>query len=406
MRTHVVERRRIPGGRFSGELLNGAQISTGALHLIPHGRRGPLARALRELGIRQSIIQSDVLFSVWSPHRHVTCTRHHHLFTRVLAPREFPTATRMLFLLKRDRAFPGTVDEWLRVHRIHGLMVDLVRAGVDFALSVRLDQLPYRDFRAVVVSFYKLGGPGLPRGGSRALADQLLDHVEQAGATVRMHTEVTAVERHPDGQAWLVHCRDRDSGQLLEIRARDVVGTAGDDAPGPYAPARDARPLGDGPACGFKIQLLLPFSIVPHNGVMLCIGTRRLSGLAQVTNADRSLAPPGQHLVNTFHTCRADADPAVERREALRDVAAIAGRDIDDSWILSSAIYRGVWPVNRRTQGHEMSQQIAPGFLLAGDACKPTGAIMVEAAAQSAVEAARRLNDGRRAAPRGREPGP
>ncbi|HZV49938.1 MAG TPA: FAD-dependent oxidoreductase [Candidatus Dormibacteraeota bacterium] len=399
LRTLVVERRRIPGGRFSGELVEGAQLSTGALHLIPHGSRGPLARALRELGIDQPIVDSSVICSVWSPRGHVICTRPHHLFTRVLPRREVLTALRFFFHLLRDRDSPDSVEEWLRRRRIRGTMHELIRCCVDFALSLPLDRLAWRDFRAVFGSFWRHGGPGLPRGGCRALADRLLDHVREAGAGVLLHTEVEAVEPLAGGgpARWRVRCRDRDRGTAIEVRAGQVVGTAGGDTPG--SPLGEGRGRSADPACGFKVQLLLPFSLVQHDGVMFCIGTRRLSGLAQLSNADPSLAPPGRHLVNTFHACAPDADPRVERREALRDLAAIAGREVDESWVLSAAIYRSTWPVNRRGQGRELPSLVGPGFFLAGDACKPPGLIMVEAAAESARQVALRLGESR-------DPGP
>jgi phytoene dehydrogenase-like protein len=389
LRTLVVERRRIPGGRFSGELVEGAQLSTGALHLIPHGSRGPLARALRELGIEQPIVDSSVICSVWSPRGHIVCTRPHHLFTRVLPLREVPIALRFFFHLLHDRNSADSVEEWLRRRRVHGTMAELIRCCVDFALSLSLDQLAWRDFRAIVGSFWRHGGPGLPLGGCRALADRLLDHVRAAGAEVLLHTEVEAIEPLADGSlpSWLVRCRDRGQGTTRVIRTGQVVGTAGQDTPGLLK--RGRRP--DDLACGFKLQLLLPFSLVPHNGVMFCTGTRRLSGLAQLSNADPSLAPPGKHLVNTFHACSADADPVLERREALHDLAMIAGREIEESWVLSAAIYRSTWPVNRRAQGRELSPVASPGFFLAGDACKPPGLIMVEGAAESARQVALRL---------------
>ncbi|HLH68414.1 MAG TPA: FAD-dependent oxidoreductase [Candidatus Dormibacteraeota bacterium] len=392
LRTLVVERRRIPGGRFSGELVEGAQLSTGALHLIPHGSRGPLARALRELGIEQPIVDSSVICSVWSPRGHVICTRPYHLFTRVLPFREVPTALRFFFHLLRDRRSAGSVEEWLRRRRIQGTMAELVRCCVDFALSLPLDRLAWRDFRAIVGSFWRHGGPGLPRGGCRALADRLCDHVRAAGVDVLLHTEVEAVEPlvGDSSPGWLVRCRDRGRGTITVVRAGQVVGTAGQDTPGLPEGGRGAGEL----ACGFKLQLLLPFSLVPHDGVMFCIGTRRLSGLAQLTNADPSLAPPGRHLVNTFHACPPDADPALERREALSDLATIAGREIEESWVLSAAIYRSAWPVNRRAQGRELSAVAGPGFFLAGDACKPPGLIMVEGAAESARQVALRLRAG------------
>lgn len=166
--------------------------------------------------------------------------------------------------------------------------------------------------------------------------------------------------------------------------------------------ALEALPAGlpePDPACGFKLQLLLPFSLVPHRGVMFCAGTRRLTGLVQPSNADPSLAPPGWHLVNSFHACAPDADPRVERREALADLTRIAGRSIDAGWVLQASLYRSSWPVNRRRQGRELPERLDDCYL-AGDACKPAGLIMVEAAAESARRTAALLQEAQEARPK------
>ena len=48
-----------PGGRFTNRIYKGFSLSTGALHMIPHGSRGPLAEALRRYGVRVEIVDSE-----------------------------------------------------------------------------------------------------------------------------------------------------------------------------------------------------------------------------------------------------------------------------------------------------------------------------------------------------------
>jgi len=386
----VIERRRIPGGRFSGELVAGAQISTGALHVIPHGSRGPLSQALAELGIDQPIIDSEVVCSVWSPQGHVIWAKPHQFFTRVLPLSELLKAIRLYIHLKSDRDFEGTVEDWMRMRRMDGRIYQLLRAAIDFALGIRPDQLSWKEFREIMKSFRRLGGTGVPRGGSRSVAERLTDYVRQKGGAVLLHTEVLDVRGLLDGeQGWLVTYHERGTAQTRDVTARTLVATAGAAAwPSRAAEVSDAATE---PACGFKVQLLLPFSVVSHNGIMFCTGTRKISGLAQLSNADRSLAPAGMHLVNTFHACAHDANPVEERSDALRDLEMITGRQIANDWILSAAIYRGRWPVNRSQQGRELTPQVGTNFYRVGDACKPSGLIMVEGAAESARELAARL---------------
>lgn len=74
-RVIVVERADRAGGRFSATALRGAEVSTGALHLVPHGSGGALARMLTELGVHVPIIDADVFASFWVEGKHVVCPR-------------------------------------------------------------------------------------------------------------------------------------------------------------------------------------------------------------------------------------------------------------------------------------------------------------------------------------------
>ena len=55
----LFERSRTLGGRFRNISHEGYQLTTGALHMIPHGSRGPLARLLAEAGASCTIIDSS-----------------------------------------------------------------------------------------------------------------------------------------------------------------------------------------------------------------------------------------------------------------------------------------------------------------------------------------------------------
>jgi phytoene dehydrogenase-like protein len=54
----VFERLPYHGGRFTNIEINGYQLSTGALHLIPHGPAGPLGQMLKRLGVNVQIVRT------------------------------------------------------------------------------------------------------------------------------------------------------------------------------------------------------------------------------------------------------------------------------------------------------------------------------------------------------------
>ena len=63
----IYERLKIIGGRFTNMDYKGYQLSTGALHMIPHGGTGPLATMLKELGAEIKIMQSNPMAIVRMP---------------------------------------------------------------------------------------------------------------------------------------------------------------------------------------------------------------------------------------------------------------------------------------------------------------------------------------------------
>ena len=59
-RVLILERLPHCGGRFTAKTFQGAQISTGAVHMLPFGSSGVLARTLRRLRIPHRIF--DAMF--------------------------------------------------------------------------------------------------------------------------------------------------------------------------------------------------------------------------------------------------------------------------------------------------------------------------------------------------------
>ena len=56
----VYERLPITGGRFTNLNYKGFQLSSGALHILPHGPSGSLAQFLSEVGADIEIVRSDI----------------------------------------------------------------------------------------------------------------------------------------------------------------------------------------------------------------------------------------------------------------------------------------------------------------------------------------------------------
>lgn len=396
----VLERSDRAGGRFTAASVRGAEVSTGALHLIPNGPSGALGRLLRELGVPVSIRRSDVFCSVWDGARHTVCGRGRDVL-RLLPPAERRAAPRLAATLLTARQ--GSADEWLlrqvsRETRVYGLW----RAFSEFALSLPLARVGVSELRRVTFRTLRDGLPGVPLGGCRAVTSALVEALESCGGRVMLEEEVERIRIGDGGpprrsgfpRVTGVEARHRRSGALLRVTAPLVVSNVGPAATlrlcgldgGVPHPRRGSAPdpvAGCDPASGLKIQLLSRVSVVPHRSVLLCLGTERVAGVVQPSNADPRLAPPGRHLVMSHQVLGADSI-AEARAAGLRDLRRLFGSALDGAEILSAAGFRGPWPVNRFAQGEDILRPPpVTGLHWVGDAHKPAGHIMVEGVAES-----------------------
>ncbi len=293
----------------------------------------------------------------------------------------------------------------------------MAQAFSEFALSVSLDAVSYREMRAVLITTWREGLPGVPRGGCRGVIDALVEVVRSGGGDVLLERDVATICRQ-DHRVTGVQFRDRRTGALHVIEAPTVVSNLGPvetlalcgdyegfspphrggvgegAAAGPHV--RLSPPhwggAGEGAAAGLhvprvasglKIQFLSPVSLIPHRSIMFCLGTERVAGIAQPSNADPGLAPPGQHLCMS-HQVLKSPDHRAERAAGLRDLRRIFGDAFDDCTLLTSSRFVDSWPVNRAAQGAD-TREPAPlaGLYWVGDAYKPAGYMMVEGVAES-----------------------
>ncbi|MGH2510118.1 MAG: NAD(P)-binding protein, partial [Ktedonobacteraceae bacterium] len=87
-RVLILERLPHCGGRFTAKTFQGAQISTGAVHMLPFGSSGVLAHMLQRLRIPHRIFDADVFGSFHIRGKQIR-SRGILGVLKVLGPREF-----------------------------------------------------------------------------------------------------------------------------------------------------------------------------------------------------------------------------------------------------------------------------------------------------------------------------
>jgi phytoene dehydrogenase-like protein len=433
LRVAVLERLAHCGGRFTAKTFQGAQISTGAVHMLPFGSNGVLAGMLRSLAVPHYVDDAEVFASFFVHGRQYVC-RSLLGVASFMGPRQFarfvllgPTLlARPLPPAERDLPFP----EWLKKYHVTPASAPELYAFFErishFALSVPLEQINAAEVAETTKNMFRYGPPGIVEGGCAAVTGELERRVREQGGDVLLRHDVVRLLTG-DGAVTGAHVRDKATGEERILHAPLVISNVGPRATlrmlqepaaglasaeeGPMSEEETAAPAPPTPsaapdllsaangaplreAVGLKVHVLSERSFIPHKGIMYCLDTERIAGMVQPSNSDRRLAPPGKHLLITHQVMRSD-DVEQERRLAVVDLRRIIGPDFErDCRILTISQYRGEWPVNRAQQGADFAPELGlRGLYLVGDAIKPSGYLMVEGVAQSVNQMLDLLDD-------------
>jgi phytoene dehydrogenase-like protein len=398
-RVAVLERLPHCGGRFTAKTFQGAQVSTGAVHMIPFGSSGVLSQTLRRLCVPFRFYDADVFASFHVRGRQIRSKGILGTF-KVLGPRQFFWFARVGYLMffrplpasERDLPFDTWLARHFNIQRNPELVAFFERIS-RFALSLELRQVSAQEVISTTKNMFRFGAPGIVAGGCGALTAELQRRVSEQGAEIRMQCDAQQILQE-DGHVTGVRIRDKTTGEEFRLQAPLVVSDLGPRATNALlnntqirqadvlkhrAPGESANE-----AIGLKVHILSDVSLIPHKGIMYCLDTQRIAGVVQPTNCDARLAPPGKHLIIT-HQVMQSSNVEEEKALALADLHKLFGDAFDKHCrVLTMSAYRGEWPVNRLAQGDDVETQTAvAGLYLVGDAVKPSGYLMVEGVAQS-----------------------
>lgn len=287
--------------------------------------------------------------------------------------------------------------DWLHKQSDEQIVLKLFERFSHFALSIRPDQLSYEEMRAVLRSVFHYGFPEIPVGGCKPIVEGLGAFIASRGGRVLLSTQATGILFDEQlGRVCGVRYRDRHTGEVQTAFTRRIISNAG---PKATAALLDGAPAGVASvpapftaAAGLKLHIVSEKSLIPHNSIMFCLDTQRISGIVEVSRAVPSLVPPGMHMLDTFQVMMND-DVAMERELALRDLRYVFGSDFDRHCrVVRTSAFRRAWPVNHVIQGEDPDdQEPVPGLVMVGDGYKPTGHIMVEGVAASVQSIAHTL---------------
>jgi phytoene dehydrogenase-like protein len=371
----IYERLDIYGGRFTNLPYQGFQLTTGALHMIPHGPSGPLAGLLKQVGADVKIVRcSPEAGFMTRDNRQISF----YSFRELLSPRAqalLPVLMAKMLVQKKGTVADMVLDdpEWLA----------LSDSCCGWALSTLSRDTPAAEASAIMK--HTIGGgpgkyntPGVPMGGCGAVVDALARKIEANGGRIHLGSKVGSVIVEDRNARGIVvngdkHASDiviSDIGHKLTADMYD----AGHLNPKYLALLQKVRP-----SAGIKICLAAEEPLVGHAGVLFTPYAQRVNGMNEVTHIDPSLAPEGMHLTMSHQALRS-ADVQQEIKLGLQDLRNMfPGKKYS---VLLVQSYRDDWPVNRIASGFDPGN-LTPvkGLYVVGDGAKGKGYIEVEGVA-------------------------
>lgn len=386
----VFERLPITGGRFTNLNYKGFQLSSGALHMLPHGPSGPLAQLLKEVKADVRIVRSDKA-TIRMP---LKMSRpdygkgfkdiYFNDFFTPLSHRDRMKIALLIVSTRKSRPTGSTVNAWIRTQFKDEWLVRFADSFCGWSLSLKSDSVPVEELFEIIENMYRFGGTGIPIGGCKGVIDALEAVIASNGGRIYTKTEVSKILVE-NGRAAGVVVGDKTYEANLIISNLGHAATAClcSEALSEKTYSSYLKMLENlQPSAGIKICLAADEPLVGHSGVLLTPYAKRVNGINEVTHVDPKLAPPGKHLTISHQYV---APENVKNLEAeielgLNDLKEIfPGKKYE---VLLIQSYHDDWPVNRTASGMDPGNETPiPELYVVGDGAKGKGGIEVEGVA-------------------------
>ncbi len=370
----IFERLPFIGGRFANLEYKGFKLSTGALHMIPHGSRGPLAQMLNEIGADVTIRDSNPMAVIM---KDTGETIEFHDFRKGFSlTKRVKLGTILAFSLKFKPKSNISFRDWILKYFDDEFLLKLADSFCGWALSLQAKNVPAREMLEIIDNMYLYKGSGVPAGGCGAVTGALADVIKSNGGKIHTDTCVDKIIIDKENA-----CGVSAGGKAID--AEIIISDIGHLETSRMYDCRDEAYLGRinkaMPSRGIKICLSSDVPLIGHSGVFFTPYAERVNGINEVTNADPNLAPPGKHLVMSHQAVISD-DLDQEINLGLLDLKKLFPDKKYEVLLVQS--YSNGWPVNRASSGSDIGNRTpVQNLYVVGDGAKGKGGIEVEGVA-------------------------
>lgn len=369
----VLEKAPFVGGRFTNLNYQGFQLSTGALHMVPHGEDGPLAHLLKLLNANVEIVNSDPKGKFFIDGN----LYHYREGWKHLSLKEKAKAMKLLAEVKANKLPTGeeasmNAWEWLEEKIGDNEFVYLfIKSFLGWAVSLAPEEVPAIELAKEIKATLKWGGPGLIKGGCKAVTEELARIVRANGGEILTRKRVVEVD---DGKAITADGEEYPYDVLISnIGIKETVELFGRNKfDREYLKKVDSLK----PAEGIKINVALKGKPRIGNTVVFTLDTKRINGYNEPSALTPELARDGYTLIMTHQALRSK-DVKKEQKLGLEDLYYLFPELDKEGEVLMVQTYLDGNPVNRVASGMHLDFPIENVYIV-GDANKGEGGIEVE----------------------------
>ncbi|MBO8181490.1 MAG: NAD(P)/FAD-dependent oxidoreductase [Archaeoglobus sp.] len=352
----IFEKLRFYGGRFTSLKYKGFQISTGALHMIPHGKRGPLGILLKKVGANVEIVDSKPEGELLYGDKSDRSDERIEVRSSV-----FPLGSKIKFFkwLLKYRMFRSDpyMDKYEK--ELDELSRKFLKSFLGWSLSIQSSEIKFSKLLAIYRNVVKYNGPGIPIGGCKAVVDSLVEIIKSNEGNIFLKNPVKGLKI--------------ENGMIKKLEVKEgweefdiFISNIGHEATGKllgekYSDEEESR--------GIKYSISIDRPFIGHTGVLFTLNCEKISGMNEVTNADPSLAPQGKHFLQAHQPLKDVTRVEEEIRSGLEELKLLLkGYDYE---ILAIQSYFNGWPVNRMMSGRDIGYKTPySNLFVVGDGAK------------------------------------
>ena len=375
----IYEKLPIVGGRFTNLKYKGYQLTTGALHMVPHGADGYLAQLLKTAGCTVNIVNSDVdgYFKIKGKDR-----TYKELFG-IVGFKDKLKALKLMADLKM-----GKFDDNASFGELLKDIPYAYEVGNSFtgwALSLTAEDTPISEIKEIAKHHKKFGGPGMIVGGCSAIINELVKVIKENNGKIITNYNVKNIAIENDKGYIDSNEFDKIISNLSptiteKISNVNIINKNNNNGKKPI------------PSKGIKISIGSKEKLINHNAVVFTPECERTNGFNCPSNVDKNLAKEGHNLIMA-HGIQITNNIKKEIDIMLNDIENIYSEKNINYEIIHIQSYRDEIPVNHASNGTDLDPIVNDNLYMVGDGVKGKGGVEIEGIALSVMKVVGNINN-------------